>query len=87
MFLIETSHAPSPQVCGRSLKAAVDQGSHYITNSYWGCDDDVHKSWIFVEASDRGDATVMIPPMDRLESTIVEVRKYTPEQIREMHLP
>jgi hypothetical protein len=29
----------------------------------------------------------MIPPMDRLESTVVEVRKYSPEEIREMHTP
>lgn len=84
-FLIETSHDPSVNACVRSLNAAVNQGSHYLTNSQWGCDDDVHKSWIFVEAADRADANGMVPPMDRLTSTIIEVRKYTPEQVRELH--
>ena len=40
-----------------------------------------------MDASEHADATGMIPPMDRLVSTVVEVRKHTPEQIREMHLP
>ena len=61
-FMIESSHGPDPSpqpgvfACLRALDAAVAQGSHYLTNAQFGCEDGVHKAWIFVEAEDRADA-------------------------------
>jgi|APSaa5957512535_1039671.scaffolds.fasta_scaffold356483_1 hypothetical protein len=85
MFLVETTHEPSANACMRSLDAAVAQGSHFITNIQWGCDDDVHKTWIFIEADTKAEVQTMIPPMDRPDSTIVQVRKFTAEEARQMH--
>lgn len=84
-FLVETTHDPSPNACMRSLDAAVAQGSHFLTNIQWGCDDDVHKTWIFIEADSKSEVLTMIPPMDRADSVIVSVRKFTAEEAREMH--
>ena len=85
MYFVETTHEPSEQACMRSLDAAVAQGSHFLSNVLWGCDDGVHKTWIFLEAASRDEARRMIPPMDRLLSTIVEVRKFTPAEVRAKH--
>jgi hypothetical protein len=85
MFLVETSHDASPNACSRSLDAAVAQGSHFLTNIQWGCDDDVHKAWIFIEAETKSEVLTMIPPMDRADSVIVAVRRFTAEEAREMH--
>jgi hypothetical protein len=52
-FLVETSHDAITNRCVRSLDAAVAMGSHYITNIQWGCADDVHKTWIFIEADSK----------------------------------
>jgi hypothetical protein len=85
MFLVETTHEPSANACSRSLDAAVAQGSHFLTNIQWDCDDDVHKTWIFIEADTKSEVLTMIPPMDRADSVVVAVRKFTPEEAREMH--
>ena len=84
-FMIETTHDASPKACVLSLDAAVKQGSHYLTNASWGCDDDVHKAWIFVEAEDKADALRMVPAGSRHEAIAVYVRKFTPDQIRDLH--
>lgn len=85
MFLVETQHEATEKACSRSLDAAIAQGSHFLTNIQWGCDDDVHKTWIFIEADTKAEILTMIPPMDRAASTIVAVRKITPEDARSMH--
>lgn len=84
-FLIETTHDADPKACALSLQAAQERGSHYLTNAFWGCEDDVHKAWVFVDAEDRADALRMVPVGSRLEATAVYVRQYTPDQIRDMH--
>jgi hypothetical protein len=84
-FLVETTHEASANACMRSLDAAVAQGSHFLTNIQWGCDDDVHKTWIIIEAESKSEVLAMIPPMDRAVSTIVNIRKFTAEEAREMH--
>ena len=84
-FMLETIHDPDPKACALSLDAAQKQGSHYLTNAYWGCEDDVHKAWVFVEAEDRADALRMVPVGSRHEATAINVRQYTPDEIRAMH--
>lgn len=84
-FFVETEHEPTERACSRSLDAAIAQGSHFLTNIQWGCDDDVHKTWLFIEADTKAEVLAMIPPMDRAASTIVAVRKITPQEAREKH--
>ncbi len=90
-FMVESSHEAAPPeqkgpgVCLRELDAAVAQGSHYITHAEFGCEYGVHKAWIFVDAEDREDARGMVPAPARARAVIVEVRRYTPDQIRALH--
>ena len=61
-FMVESSHEredpsePASVFCLRALEEAVAQGSHYLTHAEFGCEDGVHKSWIFVDAEDKEDA-------------------------------
>lgn len=92
-FMIESSHepegpsGPGSMVCLRALDAAVAQGSHYVTHAQFGCEDGIHKAWVFVDAQDKGDARGMVPAPQRAMAVIVQVRQYTPDQIRKLHTP
>ncbi len=92
-FMVECSHEPEPALgqglvmCRRALDAAVEQGSHYITNAWFGCEDGIHKAWVFVDADGREDARGMVPAPARSTAVIVQVRQYTPDEIRKLHTP
>ena len=92
-FMIESSHeseAPSEPLsmaCVRAVDAAAAQGSHYLTRVQFGCEDGVHKSWIFIDAEDKEDARRMVPPVARETAVIVRVRQYTPDELRSAHAP
>ena len=91
-FMVESSHEredPSEpvSVCLRALEEAVAQGSHYLTHAEFGCEDGVHKSWVFVDAEDKEDARRMVPPLARATAVIVRVRQITPADFRKLHTP
>ncbi len=92
-FMVESSHEredpsePLPGACLRALEGAVSQGSHYLTHAEFGCEDGVHKAWVFVDAEDKEDARRMVPPIGRATAIIVRVRQITPEEIRKLHAP
>ena len=71
--------------CVRAIDAAAAQGSHYLTRVQFGCEDGVHKSWIFIDAEDEEDARLMVPPVGRETAVIVRVRQYTPDELRSAH--
>lgn len=83
-YLIQSSHEPTPNACLRVMNAFNDHGSHYLTKADFGCDDDEHVAWVIVEADDKPEALRMVPPSIRAASTITMLRKYTPEDIREL---
>ena len=91
-FMVESSHEredPSEpeSVCLRAFEEAVAQGSHYLTHAEFGCEDGVHKSWVFVDAEDKEDARRMVPPLARATAVIVRVRQITPDDFRKLHTP
>ena len=84
-YMIEASHDPTSADCLRILEACVSYGSHYLTHADWGCMDGTHTSWMIVEAEDIADARRMLPPAVRETARVVQLNKFTPEQIRELH--
>ncbi len=60
-YLIQDSHEVAE--CLIILDAFVRAGAHYLTNADWGCEDDVHKAWITVEAASDTEARRMVPPV------------------------
>ncbi len=92
-FMVESSHEPEPSsepgppVCLRALDAAVAQGSHYITNAWFGCESGIHKAWVFIDAEDNEEARRAVPAPARAMAVIVQVRQYTPDEIRNLHAP
>jgi hypothetical protein len=57
-FLIEVPHENSKEACNRAVRIFMETGFHFMTNADWGCSDDVHKAWFFVEVDSKEDARV-----------------------------
>lgn len=84
-FLIESKH--TPEECLGALDALSAHGETFLERFNFACAEDDHRSWAFVEAEDEAAARDMMPAILRDRARIVEVERYTPEEIREMHRP
>ena len=68
-------------------KAAVQQVlfAGYITHFDWGCKDGEHTGWAIIEASSKAEAMMAVPPLVRHDAHVVQLTKFTPEEVRAMH--
>ena len=83
-FLIEVSHESEHEGCVRALHALVTLGSHYVTHADWGCKHGVHKGWLVAELNSKDDAQRLVPPSLRIDSRVVELNKFTEQEIKEL---
>lgn len=83
-FLIETQHSSEYEGCVRAIDAIMQYGSHLIMNADWGCDDGVHTGWLIVELDSREEALLLLPPQYRADSRIVQLRRWSRDEIEEM---
>lgn len=80
-FIIEVPHEKDLIACAQVIESFLNYGSHFATKADWGCKDGVHKAWITVEAENREDARNILPPAYRAQATIVQLNKFTMEEI------
>ena len=83
-YLIEVPHEADRAACTRAVQIFLETGSHFLTNADWGCLDDVHKAWIIVDMDSKEEARRIVPPAYRDQATIVELNKFTLEDIQEI---
>jgi hypothetical protein len=83
-FLIEVSHPEESLACAKFVQVFLSTGSHYLSQSDWGCMDGDHRSWIIVEAADKEEARRVVPPAFRAQARVVGLNKFTLEQIEAM---
>lgn len=83
-FLIEVPHEAEEKACALAVKVFLETGSHFLSNADWGCLDDVHKAWIIVDLDDKREARQIVPPAYRPNATIVQLNKFTLEEIDEL---
>lgn len=76
-YLIEIPHSGNITECNHIVKLFIDSGSHLLPNADWGCKDGVHKSWFKGEFDNKEQAMQIIPPLLRHSANIVEVIKFT----------
>jgi hypothetical protein len=47
----------------------------------WGCMDGVHSAWLMVEAANKEEARMVVPPQFRSQAKIVGLNKFRLDQI------
>ena len=80
-YLIEISHDDEHDACVKALHAIMQYGSHFFTQADWGCKSGVHSGWLIVECDDCDQALQMLPPDYRQNARVVELNRFTKEQI------
>ena len=83
-FLIEVPHAAEEVACARVVEVFLKTGSHWVTHADWGCRDGDHKAWITVEVENKEEARYIVPPAFRSQAKIVQLNKFTMEEIDEI---
>lgn len=80
-FFIEVPHEAEQTACMRAVQVFLDTGSHFLANADWGCLDGEHKAWIILEAEDKSQARLALPPGFRNQAKIVQLTKFSMEDI------
>ena len=83
-YLIEIQHPDDAEGCIRALEALSTLGSHLVSNADFGCEDGVHCGWLVVEVGDRREAELIVPPPLRADARVIQLRRWTPEEIAAM---
>jgi hypothetical protein len=83
-FFIEVPHEDGYQACLDAIRVFMETGSHWLRQADWGCEDGEHAAWIIVEAETKEEASHVVPPRFRADAKVVQLNKFTPEQVQEM---
>ncbi len=82
-YFIESPH--TPEECLRALDEVLAQSPKILAKFDWGCGAGEHTGWAVVEAESESAARNIVPGFIRKKARVVEVTKFTPEQIRSFH--
>jgi len=83
-FQIEVPHEAEVRACARAVEVFLKTGSHFLTNADWGCLDDQHSAWMLVDLESKEEALQIVPPAFRSQAKIVQLNKFTMEEIEEI---
>lgn len=78
-YLIEAPH--SEQECLAALRHIATYRTQILNHSWFGCTDGVHCGWVTVEADSKSEALNVLPPTERHTARVIEVRRYTAEEL------
>ncbi len=82
-FLIEVPHPDDELGCARSIQVFLQSSSHYLTHADYGCEDGEHYAWMIVEVADKEEAKRIVPPAYRSEAKVVELSRFSTDEIEE----
>ncbi|RPH64747.1 MAG: hypothetical protein EHM89_00925 [Acidobacteria bacterium] len=80
-YMIQLPHDGNRQACIRAIQAIERHGSHLLTHMDWGCKAGVHSGWAIVEVGSRQEAIQLVPPEARQAAVIVELNRFTKEEM------
>lgn len=83
-FLIEVPHEEELLACAQVVDSFLNYGSHFAMKADWGCRDGVHKAWITLETESKEDARNILPPAYRPIATIIQLNKFSMDEIDEI---
>jgi hypothetical protein len=80
-YLIISDH--SGKDCLHIIEQVQAQG--YLHHYDWGCKDGVHTGWVIIEAENREEALLSVPPLIRNKARAIRLNKFTAEDILTLH--
>lgn len=81
-YLIEVPHGSDKHSCDETMQVFQQSSSHFLTHADWGCMDGEHKAWIIIEAKNKEEAMLVVPPLYRSIAKIVQLTTFSADDIR-----
>lgn len=82
-YLVESPH--TKEECLRALDEILAEGPSTLNKFDWGCPAGDHTGYAIVDAENESFVKKMIPSFLQNKARIVEVSKFTPDQIKSFH--
>jgi hypothetical protein len=82
-YLIEVKHDATKAACDEAITVFLDTGSHFLANADWGCMDDEHKAWFFLEIDNKDMALSIVPPTFRKQARVIELTRFSREALEQ----
>jgi hypothetical protein len=82
-YMIEAPH--SAEKCNIALYEILKKDPNLPEKFDWGCNSGVHTGWIIVDAENESEARKKLPTMLQSDARVVELNKFTPDQIKWFH--
>jgi len=80
-YLIISPHTAAN--CTKALKQVEAIG--VMTRYDWGCKDGEHCGWVTIEADSKIEALLVVPTIERPSAKVVELTKFSPDDLRAAH--
>ena len=80
-FMVMLPHTAAD--CKKALKQIESIGA--ITHFDWGCMDADHTGYATFEAKNKAEALLFVPSSQRNHARVVQLTKFSPEQVKAMH--
>jgi hypothetical protein len=82
-YIVEIDH--TPEECVAALDSVVAMSRELIGRFDWGCKADHHSGWAVIEAQDEATARRMLPTIVRQSAKVVQINKFTVEDVQSFH--
>ncbi len=82
-YLLETPH--TKEECLKELDEILAEGKDVLNRFYWGCGKGDHTGYALIDAMSETEVKNLVPGFLRTKAKVVELAKFTPEEIRSFH--
>lgn len=86
-YLIEVNHAPTKAACEEAVRVFLNTGSHFLTNAEWGCMDEEHTAWFFLETNTKEEALSIVPPAFRKDTRVIKLARFEMDKMDDVIMP
>ena len=77
-FIVMSSH--SVEDCQKARKYFKEYHAGFLTHFEWGCYDNDHTAYAFVDAKNHDHARLAVPPLFRNKTRVVKLTTFDPKQ-------
>lgn len=75
-YLIISKH--TAEDCRMAVKHFIQHHANFLTHFEWGCYDNDHTAYAFVEADSNAAALMAVPPLFREKAKAIKVTRFEP---------
>ena len=78
MYLVKSAH--TAEDCRTAVKYFREYHAGFLTHFEWGCLDNDHTAYAFIEAKNHDHAKMAVPPLFRGKTKVVKLTRFDPKK-------